>query len=79
VAKKTLDTYSVQARLKIEVGVDLRAETFEEALAKAKELEVKDFIDIKGEGMALEHTLRVTPFLFKPAIHCALPSRHFLI
>ena len=44
-------TYSVMAKLKLEVTVPVTAPSLEEAIAKARELKETDFVTIDGDYM----------------------------
>ena len=48
-AKTNLKTYDVNIRVVAIIGVQVKAESFEDALVKAKELKTKDYMEIKGE------------------------------
>jgi len=43
-----LPTYVVEARLVLLTDIEISAENFEDALARGKDLAIKDFVDIKG-------------------------------
>jgi hypothetical protein len=47
-AKGKRKTYTIMARLVLDVDVEVSAESLDEALAKSKDLDVHDFADIKG-------------------------------
>lgn len=46
---ETLRTYTVSARIVAEIGLEIQAPSWEEALVKAKTLKQKDFIDPNGD------------------------------
>ena len=46
---KRLKSFNVQARMIIVAGITIQAETFEEAVAESKTLDVLDFVKIKDE------------------------------
>ena len=46
---KTLKTYVVSGKLVLIVDVTIEAETLQAALAKGENLEVKDFVEFKGD------------------------------
>jgi len=48
-AKKTLETFDISAKLKLEVSVQIEAKDFYEAVEKAKELDVSDFVEAVGD------------------------------
>lgn len=47
-SKKVLETFSISANLKLQVSVNIEAKDFYEAVEKAKELTVTDFVTIEG-------------------------------
>lgn len=47
--KKTLETFNIQANLKLQVSVQIEAKDFYEAIEKMKELTVQDFVTIEGD------------------------------
>ena len=47
--KKTLDSYSIMAKIYVDVSIDISASSFEEALNKANELDVENFVEMLGE------------------------------
>lgn len=46
---KKLKTYCVQGQLKLMVSIEVSAHDLDEALAKSKEFNEDDFVDILGE------------------------------
>lgn len=46
---KTLKTFHVMAKLILDCGVDVKAESLEEALDKARLMKEKDFVEVLGE------------------------------
>ena len=46
---KTLKTFSVNADLKIWAGIEIKAESLEDALEQGRKLKELDFITVKGE------------------------------
>ena len=44
-----LKTYTVYAKCEREVGLTVRAESLEEAIVKAKELDEDDFVEVIGD------------------------------
>ncbi len=49
-----MKVYTATAKLKIEVGVEIEANSLEEAATKAKELKVSEIIDFEGAGVELQ-------------------------
>ena len=47
--KKIVNTYSIYAKIQVDVSVEISASSLENALEKARELETDDFIEVKGE------------------------------
>lgn len=47
-SKKTLETFNISANLKLQVSVNIEAKDFYEAIEKAKELTITDFVTIEG-------------------------------
>lgn len=47
--KKTLETYSVTAKLELIVSVDIKAENLTDALLSSGKLDEHDFVKILGE------------------------------
>lgn len=52
---KTNKTFMVMAKLKLDVSVEISATDLDDALLKAKELGVHDFVDIQGEFTDGDH------------------------
>lgn len=46
---KKLKTFNVTGYLRVEVGIDIEAGSWEEAVAEARTLEEGDFVSFKGE------------------------------
>jgi hypothetical protein len=57
-AAKKQQSYTVQARIVVEGDLEVRAESLDEALAKAKELKLDDFITVTGGHN--DSSLRIT-------------------
>lgn len=47
--RKTMKTFNVCAEVKVEVNLKIEASSYQDALNKAKELDILDFVDIKGD------------------------------
>ena len=47
--KPELRRFTVQSWVTVLVGLPINAESFEDALAQAKKLDVEDYVKIKGE------------------------------
>ncbi len=54
----TLETYMIHAHVLVEVSVEIKAESLEDAVAKSKELTETDFVKIKGEYMDGDRKIR---------------------
>jgi hypothetical protein len=48
---KKLKKFTVGGKLNLTVGVEINAESLEDALAQARRLKAKDFVEINGEWM----------------------------
>jgi len=48
-AKKNLDTFHVYATVVVDTSIEIKAETLEDALNKARDLKIDNFVDILGE------------------------------
>jgi hypothetical protein len=48
-SKKTLETFNISGIIRAQVTVQIEANNFQEAIEKAKELDVKDFVEILGD------------------------------
>jgi len=46
---KKLDAFTITAKLKLLADCTIRAESYEDALARSKELNERDFVSFKGE------------------------------
>lgn len=46
---KTLKTFHVMAKLRLDCGVDIKAESIEDAVAKARLMKETDFVEVLGE------------------------------
>jgi hypothetical protein len=42
-------SYNVTGRIRADIGIDISASSWEEAVSKAQELKIDDFIDIQGD------------------------------
>lgn len=49
-SKKALETYTVMAKMTVTTSIDIRAESLQDAVTKASELDVGDFIDVVKGG-----------------------------
>lgn len=47
---KTTKTFGVSIKLKLEIGFDVEAENFEEALAKVRAMKTGDIVDFEANG-----------------------------
>lgn len=46
---KRLDSFDVNARMIIVAGITIKAESYEDAVARSKELSVDDFVRVKDQ------------------------------
>lgn len=46
---KHLKSFNVMAKLQLECGIDVKAESLEDAIDKARQLKELDFVDMKGD------------------------------
>jgi len=54
---KKLQTYCIQAKLSLIVSTEVSAHDLDEALAKSKEMNEDNFVEILGEYMDGNHTI----------------------
>lgn len=47
--KKKINSYTVSVDITLSTTVDIKAESFEEALAEARELKVPDVVEFEGD------------------------------
>jgi hypothetical protein len=55
---KKVETYCIQAQLKLMVSIEVSAHDLDEALAMSKDKDVQDFVEIQGDYIDGSH--RVT-------------------
>jgi hypothetical protein len=60
--KETPKTFNVMANLKVQVSMDITANSLEEAVTQANALKINDFIDFKASG--LDHNDSDTPDVY---------------
>ncbi len=48
-APKKLSTFNVEASLDLKIGIQIKAESLEDAIQQSKDLKVQDFVKILGD------------------------------